>query len=226
MDIDLNFVMVASIFIKFLGAYLIGNVMGGQVVGRLRGGVDLRAVGSGNVGATNALRTQGKLFALAVLLIDVFKGVAAVIFVPALQWQWAGGLDWNPVWEGYLCGLAVTLGHCYPFFYKFKGGKGVATLAGVFGALLPWSLPWMLGSFILVVILTGYASLATLTATVMTMFYVACIGPDGMLSAAGLFVTLMALLVFWKHRENIQRLFQGTESRFERARIFHKWLKR
>ena len=80
--------------IEFLGAYLIGNVMGGQVVGRLRGGVDLGKLGSGNIGATNALRTQGKLFALAVLLIDVFKGVCAVLFVPAVAWEWAGGTHW------------------------------------------------------------------------------------------------------------------------------------
>lgn len=215
-----------ELVIKFLAAYLIGNVMGGQVVGRFRGGVDLRAVGSGNVGATNALRTQGKLFALAVLLIDVFKGVAAVVFVPALQWQWAGELNWNPAWEAYLCGVAVTLGHCYPFFYGFKGGKGVATLAGVFGALLPWSLPWVLGSFVLVVILTGYASLATLSGSVMAMFYVACVGPDGMLSRAGAFTLVMALLVFWKHRENIRRLFRGSESRFDKAMLLHRQIEK
>lgn len=215
-----------ELIIKFLAAYLIGNVMGGQVVGRIRGGIDLRAVGSGNIGATNALRTQGKLFALAVLLIDVFKGVAAVLFVPAVQWQWAGALQWNPEWEPYLCGVAVTLGHCYPFYYGFKGGKGVATLAGVFGTLLPWALPWLIGSFVLVVILTGYASLATLTGTVMAMFYVACIGPEGMISRAGVFTVVMALLVLWKHRENALRLWRGGEHRFEKARVLHRWLKR
>lgn len=215
-----------ELIVKFLGAYLLGNVMGGQVVGALRGGIDLRGVGSGNVGATNALRTQGKLFALAVLLIDVFKGVAAVLFVPAIVWQWAGPLKWNPVWEPLLCGVAVTLGHCYPLFYRFQGGKGVATLAGVFGSLLPWSLPWMLGSFVLVILLTGYASLATLVASVMAMFYVACISDSGMLSPAGAFTLVMALLVFWKHRENISRLVAGTESRFEKARVLGRWLSR
>lgn len=213
-----------ELLIKFLAAYLIGNVMGGQVVSRLKGGVDLRQVGSGNVGATNALRTQGKLFGLAVLLIDVFKGVAAVLFVPAITWNWAGPLNWNPVWEPYMCGLAVTLGHCYPFFYRFVGGKGVATLAGVFGTLLPWALPWMLGSFVLVILLTGYVSLATLTAAVMVMFYVACIGDDSIFSPAGVFALTMALLVFWKHRENIVRLAKGQEHRFEKARVLGRWL--
>ena len=215
-----------ELIIKFLGAYLIGTIMGGSVVGALKGGVDLRQVGSGNIGATNALRTQGKMFGLAVLLIDVFKGVAAVLFVPAIVWHWAGPLKWNPVWEPYLCGLAVTLGHCYPFFHRFQGGKGVATLAGVFGALLPWSLPWMLGSFALVILLTGYVSLATLTASVLAMFYVACISPYGMISPAGAFTLAMALLVFWKHRENISRLVAGSESRFEKARVLGRWLSR
>lgn len=215
-----------ELLVKFLAAYLLGNIMGGQVVGRLRGGVDLRSVGSGNIGATNALRTQGKLFALAVLLIDIFKGVAAVLFVPALHWQWAGELKWNPEWEGYLCGVAVTLGHCYPFHYGFKGGKGVATLAGVFGTLLPWALPWMLGSFVLVVLLTGYASLATLVASIMAMFYLACLSDAGILSRAGTFTVVMALLVAWKHRDNIRRLLRGEEHRFEKARVLGRWLSR
>lgn len=210
---------------KFLAAYLIGNIMGGAVVGRLRGGVDLRTVGSGNIGATNALRTQGKLFALAVLLIDVFKGVCAVLLVPAIVWHWPAPLKWDPVWEPLLCGLAVTLGHCYPFFSRFKGGKGVATLAGVFGTLLPLAMPWILGSFALVILLSGYVSLATLTASVMALFYVACIGPDSIWSPQGVFVLLMAALIFWKHRENILRLARGQEHRFDKARILGRWLR-
>lgn len=210
---------------KFLGAYLIGNVMGGQVVGRLQGGVDLRKLGSGNVGATNALRTQGKIFALSVLLIDVFKGVCAVIFVPAIAWEWVGASGWPREWQGYLCGVAVTLGHCYPFFYRFKGGKGVATLAGVFGALLTPALPWLLGVFVLIVMLTGYASLATLTASTAALIYVSLADARGVYSAAGVFTLAMCVLIFWKHRENILRLGRGTESRFEKARILGRWLK-
>ncbi|HVT37179.1 MAG TPA: glycerol-3-phosphate 1-O-acyltransferase PlsY [Nevskiaceae bacterium] len=219
-----------ELIIKFLGAYLLGNLLGGEVVGALSGGVNLRSVGSGNIGATNALRTQGKGFALAVLAIDIFKGVAAVTFIPAIDWHWVARLYWNPVWQEYLCGVAVTLGHCYPLRHRFAGGKGVATLAGVYGALLPWSLPWLLGSFVLVILLTGYASLATLTASVMAMFFVACISHDGMFSPAGTFTIVMALLVAWKHRDNIRRLLRGEESRFERARVLgrriEQWLSR
>lgn len=211
---------------KFLAAYLIGNVMGGQVVGRLRGGVDLSKLGSGNIGATNALRTQGKLFALAVLLIDVFKGVSAVVFVPALVWEWVGASGWPREWMAYVCGVAVTLGHCYPFFYRFKGGKGVATLAGVFGTLLTPALPWILGAFILAVLLTGYASLATLTASATALLYVGLCDARGLYSATGAFTIAMCVLVAWKHRENIQRLARGTESRFEKARVLGRWFKR
>lgn len=211
---------------KFLGAYLIGNVMGGQVVGRLQGGVDLRKLGSGNVGATNALRTQGKLFALSVLLIDVFKGVCAVLFVPAVAWEWAGASGWSREWQGYLCGVAVTLGHCYPFFYRFKGGKGVATLAGVFGTLLTPALPWLLGVFIFIVMLTGYASLATLAASATALLYVGMVDVRGVFSAAGIFTLAMCALIAWKHRENILRLARGTENRFEKARVIGRWLKR
>lgn len=216
---------MVELFYKVLAAYLIGNLMGGQLVGKLRGGVDLRAHGSGNVGATNALRTQGKGFALAVLLIDIFKGVGAVTFIPAVQWSWAGASTLSHEVIAYCCGVAVAVGHCYPLFYRFKGGKGVATLAGVFGALMWPALLWMLAVFILLILLTGYASLATLMATATAVAYVAFSG-SGIGSAAGAFTLAMTLLVVWKHRENIQRLFAGTEHRFEKARVIGRWLSR
>ncbi len=212
-----------ELFYKILGAYLIGNLMGGQLVGRLRGGVDLRKIGSGNVGATNALRTQGKGFALAVLLIDLFKGVGAVTFLPAIQWSWAGASDMPRELQAYICGVAVAVGHCYPVFSGFKGGKGVATLAGVFGALMPIALAWMLGGFILTVLLTGYVSLATLMAAAISVTYAAGLGLG---SPEFLFALAMAFLLVWKHRENIQRLARGTESRFEKARVLARWLSR
>ena len=216
--------------VKFLLAYLIGTIMGGQVVGKLRGGVDLRQHGSGNVGATNALRTQGKAFALAVLLIDVGKGVLAVLLIPQLPWPLAEAQPWPLDWQAYACGVGVALGHCYPVWYRFQGGKGVATLAGVFGAVLPASLLLILPAFLLVVMLTGYVSLATLAASAAAGLYVACIDARGAWSAAGGFTAFMALLVVFKHRENIGRLFAGTESRFDKFRVLgnalDKWLDR
>lgn len=216
---------MVDLLIKAVLAYLLGNLMGGHLVGRLRGGVDLRAVGSGNVGATNALRTQGTRFALMVLAIDVLKGVAGALWVPLLPIPF-GASDFSPAQIGYVCGAAVTMGHCYPALWGFKGGKGVATLAGVFGALLPWALPWILLGFVLVVMLTGYVSLGTLMATAIAGLYVACFDARGALSGVGAFTAFMAALVVFKHRENIERLVRGDESRFDKLRVIGKWLDR
>ncbi len=214
---------MADLIIKALLAYLLGNLMGGPLLGRLRGGIDLRRVGSGNVGATNALRTQGKAFALGVLAIDALKGVIAVLLVPQPLAFGAPLLAVNEL--AYLCGVTVVLGHCYPALYGFHGGKGVATLAGVFAALLPFALVWMLTVFVLIVALSGYASLATLSAAATAVLIVAFAGP-GLRSPAGIFTLAMAALVAWKHRENIVRLLRGEEHRFEKARVLGRWLQR
>jgi acyl phosphate:glycerol-3-phosphate acyltransferase len=213
-----------EVIVKAVLAYLLGNVMGGHIVGRLRG-VDLARVGSGNIGATNALRTQGTRFGLLVLAIDVAKGLIGALLVPFIP---LGASGEAPTQEtlGYVCGAAVTLGHCYPALWRFQGGKGVATLAGVFGALLPGALPLILGGFLLVVMLSGYVSLATLAATALAGLYVACIDARGALSPAGAFTAFMAVLVVFKHRDNIARLAAGTESRFDKLRVIGKWLDR
>ncbi|MEQ1439778.1 glycerol-3-phosphate 1-O-acyltransferase PlsY [Fontimonas sp. SYSU GA230001] len=208
--------------LQTLLAYLIGTVMGGQVIGALRGGIDLRKLGSGNLGATNALRTQGAKFALAVLAIDVLKGVLASALVPQLPVIGQPLLARGE--QAYVCGVAVALGHCYPVTAGFRGGKGVATLAGVFGTLLTASLPWLLGSFVLVVVLSGYVSLATIVATLVAILYVTCFSAAGIFSAAGAFTLAMAALVIWKHRDNVRRLFAGTEHRFDRAMVWRRWL--
>ena len=212
---------------KTVLAYLLGNLMGGQIVGRLRGGVDLRQFGSGNVGATNALRTQGKGFAVAVLLIDVLKGVIAALLVPALPWPSALGGDALPRETlGYLCGVGVALGHCYPVTLGLRGGKGVATLAGVFGALMPFALPGILLVFVLVILFSGYVSAATLGAAAFALLWALLIDGHGPLSAHSLFTVAMATLVTFKHRENIRRLLRGDEHRFEKARLIGRWLER
>lgn len=207
---------------KLLLAYALGNVMGGAIVGRLRGGVDLRHQGSGNIGATNALRTQGKAFALAVLLIDVLKGVIAARLIPLLPWpDTAQALPRETL--GYVCGAGVALGHCYPAVLGFRGGKGVATLGGVFGALMAAALPLMLLAFVLLILCTGYVSAATLAAALTALVYVLLIDQQSLGSAAAIFTLSMAVLVVFKHRQNIVRLYQGSEHRFERARLIGRW---
>lgn len=213
-----------DLLIKALVAYALGTIMGGQIVGLLRGGIDLRRLGSGNVGATNALRTQGKAFALGVLLIDVLKGVIAALAVPRLLVPGIASAEFELA--TYVCGVAVVLGHCYPATYGFKGGKGVATLAGVYGAVLTIALPWLLGVFVLTILMTGYASLATLMATLIAVLYVTCYSAAGLFSWLGGFTLAMAALVCWKHRDNIRRLLRGDEHRFERARVLGRMLDR
>lgn len=210
---------------KFLIAYAIGNLMGGQIVGWLSGGVDLRTQGSGNVGATNALRTQGAKFALSVLLVDVLKGVIAARLVPLMPWPLADiGARFPLEWLQYLCGVGVALGHCYPITLGLKGGKGVATLAGVFGALMIAALPWMLLTFVLVVMLSGYVSAATIGAAATVVFYMLVVDAHPLLSAPVLFTLAMSALVLFKHRENIRRLWRGDEHRFEKARVLGRMI--
>lgn len=210
--------------IKLFLAYCLGTVMGGMIMGRLRGGVDLRVQGSGNVGASNALRTLGPGFALAVLAIDMLKGVIAALIVPDLAWPLPGamstGLDALP----FACGTAAALGHIYPAWFGFKGGKGAATLTGIYAALLPTALPWMVSSFVLVLVLTGYAGLSTLTAALTALLYVTCFDEHGIFSSAGVFTLAMAALVFYTHRGNLIRIWYGRESRFERVMVLRKWL--
>lgn len=215
-----------EIIVKVLVAYLLGDIMGGQVVGKLRGGVDLRAVGSGNVGATNALRTQGKGFALAVLIIDIGKGVLAAGVLPYVAWPFDGASHISTAALSYLCGGAAALGHCYPLFYGFRGGKGVATLTGVYGTVIFAALPWILLSFVLVIMLSGYVSLATLVGSLAALLYVTCFDPQGFWSPLGAFSLCMTWLVLWKHRENWQRLLSGTEHRFEKARVMPRLISR
>jgi len=208
--------MSALAICAVLLAFALGGILGGRVVGHFKG-VDLRAAGSGNIGATNALRTQGGGFALLVLLIDAGKGALAVLLLPRLAPELAS--------LPFACGAASVLGHCFSPWAHFNGGKGVATLAGVFLALLPLSFVWMLAAFVLCILLTGVVSLATLFGALVAVLHVTCFSPLGLLSSAGAFVAAMTLLVLLTHRSNWQRLWAGEESRFEKARVLGRALR-
>src|SRR5260370_21683859 len=152
--------------VKILIAYLLGTLLGSLILGRLKG-IDIRRRGSGNDGATNALLTQGKVFGLSVLLLDIVKGVLAVAWVPALNLPGVG-LDpqVSRQWLALACGIAVILGHVYPVWFGFRGGKGVATVVGVIGALDPRLLVPLFSCWFVVVLLTGYVGLASMLAAV------------------------------------------------------------
>lgn len=209
--------MLWAIIIKILITYLLGSVMGSLLLGRNMGGEDVRSHGSGNAGATNALRTRGAKFGLSVFGIDLGKGLLAVTVVPLLPF---GGTA--PEWLPLACGVAVTLGHLYPVFYSFRGGKGAATLTGVFAGILPLALPLILGTWVVVLVLCGMVSVATMLATVSAIVFVAVWGAHGVFSPLGAFTVAMALLVFFTHRTNIARIFRGQESRFEKVMLLRR----
>lgn len=208
--------------LKTLLAYLLGSIVGSLVVGRLRGGVDIRKLGSGNPGGTNALRTQGPVFAFWVMLIDAGKGWLAAGLLPGLQLP---GIGLDPSidrhWLAVACATAVVIGHVYPVWHGFRGGKGAATLVGVLLGLKPVALVPVLIVWLLIVLLTGFVGLATLLATAAFPAYVAATGmdPSGALLTFG---CAMLVLVCYTHRSNIERMRAGTESRAQRLWLLRK----
>jgi glycerol-3-phosphate acyltransferase PlsY len=202
--------------VKITLAYALGAVMGGLVVGYARGGVDIRKSGSGNVGGTNALRTQGKLFAFFVMLIDVGKGIVAVAFLPALDFP-AIGID--PEIDRdllrYAVGLAAVVGHVFPVWADFRGGKGGATAAGLLAYLAPAVAVPVIGAWLAVVFFTGYVGIATVSAAWLGAVYIAIMDPSGE-RALFVFAVLLAAFITYTHRGNLRRMWDGTESRFGR----------
>ncbi|HEY5624400.1 MAG TPA: glycerol-3-phosphate 1-O-acyltransferase PlsY [Gammaproteobacteria bacterium] len=199
--------------LKFTAAYLLGSILGSLVVGQIRGGIDIRTLGSGNAGGTNALRTQGKAFAFWVMVIDVGKGVLPVMIFPMLNIPWVG-LDDAVSREvvAYSVGFAAVLGHVYPLWYDFRGGKGGATAAGILCVVAPpLALP-LIGGWFAVIVITGFVGLATITAAVGAAVY---IGATELPENYRLFTlaALIAALIVFTHRENIARMLSGTENR-------------
>lgn len=188
-------------------AYLLGSLSGSLLLGRLRG-VDIRTLGSGNAGGTNAFRTQGAAFALGTVAIDIGKGVAAVLLVRA-----AGGGDLAAMAGA----LLAAAGHVWPVFHGFRGGKGAATLVGGLAVLWPVALLPLLGVWLLVLVSSGYVGLGTVLAGLALPLWALLEGRD--LSWLG-FAAVVAGLLAWTHRANLQRLREGTEHRFEKARLF------
>jgi glycerol-3-phosphate acyltransferase PlsY len=193
-------------------AYAAGSIPTAYLAGRLIKGVDLRTIGSGNLGATNVYRSLGAAPAILVLLLDALKGALPAALLPA---QIAGVYWFEPreaLWWGLACGVAAILGHAKPVFLLWKGGgKGVATAAGVFAALAPVAMGVSLLIFLTVVVSTGIVSLASLTAALALPVAVAVL--FGVQSP--LFIVTLAVLGFvvWTHRANIARLRAGTEPR-------------
>ena len=211
--------MIAWIVLYIAASYLVGAVPFGYLAGRVRG-LDLRREGSCNIGATNAWRVLGWKWGLSVFILDFLKGFVPVFgalnWLPFLTGD-AGGWDFNAV---VLVCFAVVLGHTYTCFLGFKGGKGVATTAGVLFALNPVVACVALGAWLVFMVISGIVSLASLVAAVAMIaagwwFYPLC--RDGAVSPQILYVaffTVVGALVILKHRSNIVRLLNGTEHSF------------
>jgi len=209
--------MVTSVVLLF-GSYLLGSIPFGYLAGRLAG-TDIRQAGSGNIGATNVVRLLGKRYGYPVFALDVLKGFGAV----KISMLAAPGRppDWNsPEILGILAAMSSVLGHLYPPWLKFKGGKGVATSAGALFALTP--IATLVGVVIWVIVfwLTGYVSLASVTAAVVLPIVILVVSWSDQNKVKPLVYSsvCVAAVVIWRHRSNLFRLIRGTEPRFTRKR--------
>jgi len=191
-------------------AYLLGSIPTGFLVAKARG-VDIRTVGSGNIGATNAFRILGKGPGILVLLADALKGWTAVQVAAPVVAQLVS--DAPADYLRITAGIAVILGHNYTCWLGFKGGKGIATSAGVLVALVPWALLIILGIFIILFLVTRYVSLGSIAASFALPFatWFTTRHDIGLTAVTG----AMAGLAIYKHRLNIQRLLNGTENRMQ-----------
>ena len=198
---------MALTVLGLLAAYLIGAIPVGFLVARVTGGTDIRRAGSGNIGATNVLRTLGIGPAVLTLVGDIVKGYLAVTAARAI------GTEALAAAAG---AVAAVAGNCWPVFLAFRGGKGVATGLGAFLALIPWAVAPAAGLWILVTALSRYVSLACIVACVSLPLGAALLGyPRYAVVAAA----MTAVIIVWRHRENIVRLASGSERRLgERAR--------
>jgi len=213
-------VRITAYILVALAAYLLGSIPTGYLVARAKG-VDIRTVGSGNIGATNVFRILGKPAGIFVLLMDALKGFAAVALVMNFYHELNDILPkvftvegiTNPqvsVGFGIVAGLFAVLGHNYTCWLHFKGGKGIATSAGVLTALVPWALLIILAVWIVLFALTRYVSVGSLASAAVLPFATWFTTQSILLTVV---TSAMSALAIYKHKGNIQRLLAGTESR-------------
>lgn len=209
--------------IYILTAYLIGSIPTAIWYGRIFHKTDIREHGSGNAGATNTIRTFGKKAGIIVLVIDILKGVFGVLLAPIIyqafiyEGGWAHEAGPPVLWMTYpvlVWGLATALGHIYPIYERFKGGKGVATLLGVLVAIgFWWTLLAALGTFVILFIITKRVSVGSILSGVAFAVAFIIIYSNTMLIADYIIVCLFPLLIMYTHRSNIKRILNGTEPR-------------
>jgi glycerol-3-phosphate acyltransferase PlsY len=207
---------------KFLLSYLLGSIMGSMVMGRLKGGVDIRDMGSGNAGGTNALRTQGPLFALGVVVIDIGKGALGAGVVPGLEIPFAPtDPSVSREWLAVCCAAAAVMGHVWPLYHAFRGGKGAATVVGTLSVLAPVLLVPLLLVFAIVLVLSGFVGLSTMSGAVaMPVFVLVTRGIEDV--PLLVYAAFVAAFIVYCHRSNIERMRAGNENRLTRIMLFKR----
>jgi len=214
-------VPVLAYIIVAVAAYLLGSIPTGFLVAKAKG-IDIRSVGSGNIGATNAMRVLGKPAGIFVLLMDALKGYMACftgVFICSVFFHHANPPTSEDIAElgnylekfAVIAGIFAVVGHNYTCWLKFKGGKGIATTAGVYLALAPWALLVALGVFILAILLTKYVSIGSIAAAIALPVAVWVMTPHNLF--LGIVSTALGALAVYKHKSNLQRLMAGTENR-------------
>jgi glycerol-3-phosphate acyltransferase PlsY len=202
----MNDALLGSLLV--VAGYLSGSIPFGLVTAKLLLGVDVRQVGSGNIGATNAARAGGRKLGVLVLVLDALKAVVPIL----LTQRWLGGGPRGDLWVMAVA-VAAFAGHLFPVWLGFKGGKGVATGFGIYLALAPWAALAGLATWVGVYLATGISSIGSLAGTLVSVlsgFYL--LGPTP-ISWAG---AMVGALIWWRHRENIRRLLNGEEGSFKK----------
>ncbi len=201
---------LAILFLLAVGAYLIGSINFAMVLSRARYHQDIRDYGSKNAGTTNMMRTYGKKAAALTLLGDILKGVFCC----------AVGIFFVGVWGGYVAGTACVVGHIFPIWFQFRGGKGVATTAAVVLCLSPLTFLLLFGIFVLLVLTTRYISLGSVVAMLfypLTLYRFFTTGIETsviVFPSRVWFSFFIAILIIYKHKDNIRRLWEGKENKF------------
>ena len=201
-------------------SYLFGSISGSLLLGKFKN-IDIRKLGSGNAGGTNALRSVGPLFALGTIVIDILKGFLPIFLSGYVTF----GGHVNDDLAKIIFGVAAVLGHVYPIFYGFKGGKGAGTLVGVVLAIFPYSVPIIFLVWIIILVLTGYVGLSTMCAGISLVGITYFKYDPTIASEFGYFTIIISIFLIYTHRDNIKRMIAGEENQFKKVMIFKKHLK-
>ncbi len=206
--------------VPLVAGYLLGSISGALVLGRFSN-VDIRAMGSGNAGGTNAFRTKGWRFALGVVVIDIGKGVLAAAGLPMVLTH-AGWVDQAALTAGVVAGFAAILGHIWPLYFGFRGGKGAGTAVGAVLVLAPGCILPMLITWLVTLLATGYVGFSTILTGLVLVPSMIYFGPEPLPTDLAIFAVAVAGLIVFTHRSNLQRMRQGTENRFNTQKLWRR----